>query len=64
MVSFATEKDQKKLDQQWISNNHNEGLKLQEIIEASGISVRLWRLYAYFWFICLFFPILSLIQTP
>ncbi len=39
-------------------------MKLQEIIAASGISVRLWRLYAYFWFICLFFPILSLIQTP
>jgi hypothetical protein len=27
-----------------------EGLKLQEMIAASGISVRLWRLYAYFWF--------------
>ena len=71
MVSLATQKDESELDQQWISNNHNdkrsspvEGLKLQEIITASGISVRLWRLYAYFWFICLFFPILSLIQTP
>jgi two-component system, NarL family, sensor histidine kinase DesK len=64
MVSFTTEKDQKELDQQWISNNHNEALKLQEIIAVSGISVRLWRLYAYFWFICLFFPILSLNQTP
>ena len=37
--------------------------KLQEIIAASGISVRLWRLYAYFWLVCLAFPILSLIQT-
>lgn len=64
MVSSATENDQQELDLQWISNNHNEGLKLQEIIDASGISVRLWRLYAYFWFICLFFPILFLIQTP
>ena len=64
MVSLATEKDQSELDQQWSSNNHNKGLKLQEMIDASGISVRLWRLYAYFWFICLFFPILSLIQTP
>jgi len=64
MVSLATEKDQQELDQQSISNNHNEGLKLQKIIETSGISVRLWRLYAYFWFICLFFPILSLIQRP
>jgi two-component system sensor histidine kinase DesK len=37
---------------------------LKEIIAASGISVRLWRLYAYFWFVCLVFPIFSLIQTP
>jgi two-component system, NarL family, sensor histidine kinase DesK len=64
MVSLATEKDQQELDQQSISNNYNKGLKLQEMIETSGISVRLWRLYAYFWFISLFFPILSLIQTP
>ena len=64
MVSFATEKDQMELDQEWISNDSNEGLKLQEMIAASSISVRLWRLYAYFWFICLFFPILSLNQTP
>jgi two-component system sensor histidine kinase DesK len=64
MVSLATEKDQSELDQPWISNNSNEELKSQEIIATSGISVRLWRLYAYFWFICLLFPILSLIQTP
>lgn len=38
--------------------------KLKEIIAASGISARLWRLYAYFWLVCLFFPILYLIQTP
>ncbi len=37
---------------------------LLEIIAASGISVHLWRLYAYFWLICLVFPIFSLIQTP
>lgn len=36
--------------------------KLQEIITASGISPRLWRLYAYFWLVCLFFPILALTQ--
>ena len=64
MVSLATEKEQSELDQQWISNNSNEELKSQEIVATSGISVRLWRLYAYFWFICLLFPILSLIQTP
>ena len=64
MASSATRIAQNELDQQWISDNYDEGLKLQEIITTSGISVRLWRLYAYFWFICLFFPILSLIQTP
>ena len=64
MVSLATENDRSELDQQRISNNSNEELKSQEIIATSGISVRLWRLYAYFWFICLLFPILSLIQTP
>ena len=42
----------------------NNKSKLQEIIAASGISTRLWRLYAYFWLVCLFFPALSLIQTP
>jgi two-component system sensor histidine kinase DesK len=69
MVSLATEKDQGELDQQWTSNNSSDKRsspveELKEMIAASGISVRLWRLYAYFWFICLFFPILSLIQTP
>ena len=64
MASSATQIAQSELDQQWISDNSNDESKLQEIIIASGISVRLWRLYAYFWFICLLFPILSLIQTP
>lgn len=36
----------------------------QEIIAASGISLRLWRLYAYFWLVCLFFPIFYLGRTP
>jgi hypothetical protein len=48
----------------WMETSDGHGSKLREIIAASGISVRLWRLYAYFWLICLFFPILSLIQTP
>src|SRR5262245_6229920 len=33
-----------------------------EMVASSGISLRLWRLYAYFWLICLFFPILALAQ--
>ncbi|HEU0297369.1 MAG TPA: sensor histidine kinase [Anaerolineales bacterium] len=64
MVSLATDKDQGRLDQKWNSDNSNDGLKLKEIIAASGISVRLWRLYAYFWLVCLVFPIFSLVQTP
>src|SRR5262249_55700991 len=36
----------------------------EEVIAASRISVRLWRLYAYFWLVCLVFPILALTQTP
>jgi len=48
----------------WGTTQSHDGSKLQEIIAASGISVRLWRLYAYFWLVCLAFPILSLIQTP
>lgn len=38
--------------------------RASQVIVASGISVRLWRLYAYFWLICLVFPILSLLQSP
>lgn len=31
---------------------------------SSGISRRLWRLYASFWLICLLFPLLALVQQP
>ena len=34
--------------------------KLQNIVASTGISARLWRLYTYFWLICLLFPILYL----
>jgi two-component system, NarL family, sensor histidine kinase DesK len=33
-----------------------------EMVVASGISLRLWRLYAQAWLICLLFPILALIR--
>jgi two-component system, NarL family, sensor histidine kinase DesK len=33
------------------------------VIASSGISLRLWRLYAQFWLICLVFPVLYLAQT-
>jgi hypothetical protein len=32
------------------------------VVVAGGISLRLWRLYAQAWLICLFFPILALLQ--
>lgn len=35
----------------------------QEVVASSGISPRLWRLYAQFWLVCLLFPILSLWQA-
>jgi hypothetical protein len=31
---------------------------LQEMVAASGISLRLWRLYAQAWLVCLVFPLL------
>jgi Flp pilus assembly protein TadB len=37
---------------------------LREIIASSGISPRLWRLYAYFWLVCLVFPVLEIAHTP
>ncbi len=33
-----------------------------EMIAASGISLRMWRMYAYFWLVCLLFPLLALFQ--
>jgi two-component system, NarL family, sensor histidine kinase DesK len=41
-----------------------DGGSLQEIIASSGITPRFWRLYAYFWLVCLVFPILYLAHTP
>jgi two-component system, NarL family, sensor histidine kinase DesK len=35
---------------------------LDELVAASGISLRLWRLYAQAWLICLLFPILALLR--
>lgn len=34
------------------------------MVASSGISVRLWRLYAQAWLVCLLFPVLYLAQTP
>jgi len=64
MENFTGEKLEYSSPKNLAKTQAYDGLSLQEIIAASGISARLWRLYAYFWLICLFFPILSLIQTP
>jgi two-component system sensor histidine kinase DesK len=64
MESLKGEKAQNISNKYWMTTPGGDRSKLMEIIAASGISVRLWRLYAYFWLVCLFFPILSLLQTP
>ena len=64
MESFRGKKAQSISNKHWMTTSDGDGSKLKEIIAASGISVRLWRLYAYFWLICLFFPILSLLESP
>ncbi len=61
MLHFAATKGQSGLERRQRLGNRTSELK--EIIAASGISVRVWRLYAYFWLVCLVFPIFSLIQT-
>ncbi len=61
MQQFATQEEHKErgtLDQT------SDRSRWQEIVAASGISVRIWRLYASFWLVCLLFPILLLVQTP
>ena len=64
MENFESREVQNISQDPWTTTKSLNGSKLRKIITASGISVRLWRLYAYFWLVCLFFPILSLIQTP
>jgi two-component system sensor histidine kinase DesK len=64
MESLEVEKVQKISKDSWAIAQSHDGSKLREIIASSGISLRLWRLYAYFWLVCLVFPIFSLIQTP
>ncbi len=63
MLHFAVKKRQSGLERHQMLGSRNGDSELKDIIAASGISVRVWRLYAYFWLVCLAFPILSLIQT-
>jgi two-component system sensor histidine kinase DesK len=48
--------------EQLASAERSSAASLQEMVEASGISPRLWRLYAQAWLVCLLFPLLTLIQ--
>ncbi len=63
MLHFAVKKRQSGSKRHQMLGRRNGDSELKDIIAASGISVRVWRLYAYFWLVCLAFPILSLIQT-
>ena len=56
--------------EQAVNHQNHSGIPGSEIrgvpeaIVSSGISLRLWRLYAQAWLVCLLFPILFLVQTP
>jgi two-component system sensor histidine kinase DesK len=55
---------QRKRGLDW-ATEYETGLSGQpEVVAFSGISVRLWRLYAQAWLVCLLFPIIFLAQTP
>jgi two-component system sensor histidine kinase DesK len=46
----------------WWENRLSGMNSEQPVVAASGISLRLWRLYAQAWLVCLLFPILTLTQ--
>ena len=48
----------------YIGAERENGTLEQEIVASSRISLRLWRLYAFFWLVFLIFPSLSLVQSP
>lgn len=64
MLGVTTQRVQDELSHPLLADGNGHKLSLQDLIAASGISVRLWRLYAYFWLVCLVFPVLGLIQDP
>jgi two-component system, NarL family, sensor histidine kinase DesK len=62
---MSTEQVQKTQDQKWFRNQPLLSTRgLPEVVASSGISIRLWRLYAQTWLVCLLFPIIFLFQTP
>lgn len=49
----------------WVLNHSLFSLRgLPEVVASSGISIRVWRVYAQTWLVCLLFPIIFLVQTP
>jgi two-component system, NarL family, sensor histidine kinase DesK len=62
---MSTERVQKTQGQNWFRNHPLLSVRgLPEVVASSGISIRLWRMYAQTWLVCLLFPIFFLIQTP
>src|SRR6266566_9392577 len=39
-------------------------VRSDEGIASSGVTFQLWRLYQHAWLVCLFFPLVSLVQGP
>ncbi|MBE7551617.1 MAG: histidine kinase [Anaerolineales bacterium] len=62
---MSTERVQKTRAWNWFLNHSIFSLRgLPEVVASSGISVRLWRVYAQTWLVCLLFPFIFLVQTP
>ncbi|MCQ3976033.1 MAG: sensor histidine kinase [Anaerolineae bacterium] len=62
---MTTERAPKTRVPNWLFHHSIFSLRgLPEIVASSGISTRLWRLYAQTWLVCLLFPIIFLVQTP
>jgi len=62
---MSTERVQKTRVWHWFLNHSLFSLRgLPEVVASSGISVRLWRVYAQTWLVCLLFPLIFLVQTP
>jgi two-component system sensor histidine kinase DesK len=48
----------------WLAEEDGRTVGSDEAIVSGGISLRLWRLYAQSWLVCLLFPIIYLVNTP
>jgi len=60
---METEQVQKARGQDRPAKLNGSGQGPREAVVSSGISLRLWRLYAQAWLVCLLFPIVFLVQT-